>query len=86
MPDRTTIAVAICTFKRNDLLIRLLEGLLQCAERVAARAAVGVVLVDDTPEGLARPVAEAFVDRFELGLQFRISGRQNISRAGNLAI
>jgi len=86
VPDHTTIAVAICTFKRNDLLTRLLEGLVVCAERIGARAAVGIVLVDDTPEGMARPVAAAFADRFELGLQFRISGRQNISLARNLAI
>ena len=83
---RTTIVVAICTFKRNDLLTRLLEAVLVCAERVGARAAVGVVLVDDTPEGLARPVADAFAKHFELGLQYTISGRKNISLARNLAI
>ena len=86
IPERTTIAVAICTFKRNDLLTRLLEALALCAERVTARAAVGVVLVDDTPEGMARPVAEAFSNRFELGLEYRISGRKNISLARNMAI
>lgn len=84
--DRTTIIVAICTFKRNDLLTRLLDALLVCADRVRSRAAVGVVLVDDTPEGLARPVADAFAGRFELGLDYRISGRKNISLARNLAI
>ena len=84
--DRATIVVAICTFNRNELLTRLLEALLVCAERVGARAAVGVVLVDDTPEGLARPVADAFANRFELGLQYKISGRKNISLARNLAI
>jgi hypothetical protein len=84
--ERTTIAVAICTFKRNDLLTRLLEGLLACADRLSVRSALGVVLVDDTPQGLARPVAEAFADRFELGIHYRISGRQNISLARNLAV
>ena len=84
--DRQSLAVAICTFKRNDLLKRLLEGLLVCAGRVSDRANVGVVLVDDTPDGLARPVAEAFANRFDLGLEFLISGRQNISLARNLAI
>jgi glycosyltransferase involved in cell wall biosynthesis len=83
---RTTIAVAICTYKRNDLLTRLLNALTVCAERVRSRAAIGVVIVDDTNEGLARPVAETFADRFELGLQYRISGKQNISLARNLAV
>ena len=45
---RTSVAIAICTYKRNDLLARLLEALLVCAERVRSRAAIGVVLVDDT--------------------------------------
>jgi succinoglycan biosynthesis protein ExoM len=76
---RTSVAIAICTYKRNDLLTRLLEAVLICAERVRSRAAIGVVIVDDTKEGLARPVAEAFAERFELGLQYRISGQQNIS-------
>lgn len=86
VPPRTRIAVAICTYKRNDLLARLLEALIVCAERVRERAAVGIVLVDDTTEGMARPVAELFSGKFELGVQYRISGRQNISLARNLAI
>jgi succinoglycan biosynthesis protein ExoM len=83
---RTRVAVAICTYKRNDLLTRLLEALLICAERVRGHAVVGVVVVDDTKEGMARLVAEAFADRFELGLQYRISGQQNISLARNVAV
>ena len=83
---RTTIAVAICTFKRNEPLTLLLESLIACAERVRDRAALGVVVVDDTKDEQAHPVAEAFAARFELGLQYRVSGKQNISMARNLAI
>lgn len=83
---RTSIAVAICTYKRNDLLVRLLEALPTCAERVGDRAALGVVIVDDTNDGQARSVADAFAERFELGLEYRISGKQNISLARNLAV
>jgi succinoglycan biosynthesis protein ExoM len=86
VPDRTTVAVAVCTYKRNDLLTRLLEALIACAERVKDRAGVGVAIVDDTAEGQARPVAEAFADRFEVGVEYRISGKQNISLARNLAV
>ena len=84
--EKTRIAIAVCTYKRNDLLMRLLEALLVCAERVRDQAAIGVALVDDTLDGQARPMAQAFANRFELGLQFRISGRQNISIARNLAL
>ena len=83
---RTTIAVAICTYKRNGPLTVLLESLITCADRVRERSAVGVVIVDDTKDELARPVAEAFEGRFELGLCYRVSGKQNISMARNLAI
>ena len=83
---RMRVAVAICTYKRNDLLERLLEALIICADRVRSTAAIGVALVDDTVEGQASPIAEAFKARFELGLEYRISGKKNISLARNLAV
>jgi hypothetical protein len=57
-----------------------------CAERAQDRAAVGVAIVDDTAEGQAKIVADAFADKFELGLAYRISGKRNISIARNLAL
>ena len=86
LPDRPAIAVAICTYKRNEALTNLLEALLVSVERLAGRAEVGVVIVDDTAEGNARPVAEKFAGRFDLGVAYRVSGRKNISLARNLAI
>jgi succinoglycan biosynthesis protein ExoM len=83
---RKTIAVAVCTYKRNEPLTVLLHALLACAERVSKRAAVGVAIVDDTYNGQARSIAEHFADRFELGVEYRISGKQNISIARNLAV
>jgi succinoglycan biosynthesis protein ExoM len=85
-PNRLTIAVAICTYNRNKALATLLEALLVCTTRVAERAAVGVVVVDDSADGKARTVVEQFEGRFELGMTYRFSGRQNISLARNLAI
>lgn len=83
---RDRILVAVCTYRRNAGLTTLLQALEVCADRVRDRAAVGVVIVDDTREGQARPVAEAFADRFELGITFLISGHQNISMARNKAL
>lgn len=83
---RTRIAVAICTYQRNEPLRLLLESLIVCADRVRDQAAVGVVIVDDTKDGQARPVLAEFERRFELGIEYRISGRQNISLARNLAL
>lgn len=84
--ERLKIAVAVCTYKRNDDLAVLLRSLARCARVIRGRAAVGVAVVDDTAEGGARGVAEAAAQSFELGVNYRISGRQNISLARNLAI
>jgi glycosyltransferase involved in cell wall biosynthesis len=83
---RTTIAVAVCTYNRNEALTTLLEALLRSVTRVAERAAVGVVIVDDSSDGRARVVAEQYAGRFELGTIYCSSARQNISLARNMAI
>lgn len=83
---KTTVMVAICTYKRNEPLACLLTALIECAERVRDIATVGVVVVDDTAAGAARAVAEGFADRFDLGVTYRISGKANISIARNLAM
>jgi len=80
------VAVVICTYNRNEALAVLLEALLVSVARVADRAQVGVVVVDDSADGRARTVVEKFEGRFELGIHYRISGQQNISLARNLAI
>ena len=64
MAERKTVAVAVCTYKRNEPLTVLLHALLACAERVTKRAAVGVAIVDDTGDGQARPVAENFATEY----------------------
>lgn len=84
--ERARIVVAICTYRRNDGLARLLQALIACADRVRDRAVVGVAIVDDTPEGEARPVADIYASSFELGVRYLISGQQNISVARNKAL
>ena len=83
---RRTIAVAVCTYNRNHELANLIEALLANAVHLDKAAAVGVVVIDDSADGNARKVAEGFKDRFELGIDYRISGQKNISVARNLAI
>jgi succinoglycan biosynthesis protein ExoM len=81
-----TIAIAICTYNRNEPLATLLQAIIVSAEFVAGKAKIGVVIVDDSVDGKARQVVERFEGQFELGLTYRFSGRQNISLARNLAI
>ena len=84
--SKTSIAVAICTYNRNEALTTLLEALLLCARRVADCALVAVVIVDDSTDGRALSVAQSYQARFDLGVTYRRSGRQNISLARNIAV
>jgi succinoglycan biosynthesis protein ExoM len=84
--QKTSIAVAICTYNRNEPLATLLDALLRSATYLGHRCTVGVVVVDDSLNGIAREVVEQFESKFELGVRYLFSGRQNISIARNLAV
>ncbi len=83
---RTPIVLYVCTHKRNDELLRLLESVKLAASAVADKAEVGVVVVDDNPDGRAKAVVEGLANSFELGLHYRKSGKQNISLARNIGL
>jgi succinoglycan biosynthesis protein ExoM len=80
------VIIAVCTFRRNDLLRNLMRASLVAAAEARDRAAVGIIVVDDDPQAGARRVTLEFDGRFELGVHYRVSGRQNVSLARNLAI
>lgn len=86
MSDLPKIRVAICTYKRNQPLETLLSALVKVAEKTTARAEVGVVVVDDNPDQRAREIVDGFVGAFTLGIDYRTSGKANISIARNIAI
>ena len=85
-PGRRTVAVSVCTFRRNHELGRLLESLAVAADHASSVAEVGVVVVDDNPDGRADGVATVFTDRFPLGVTYVHSGQQNIAKARNLGL
>ena len=84
--DTTSIVVYVCTYRRNEPLARVLASLERAASAVRPRADVGVVVVDDNPDGSARSVVEASTLSFPLGLHYRHAGSQNISMARNLGL
>lgn len=84
--ERQSIIVAICTYRRNRELEALLKKLIHLANTRWSGFDVGVTIIDDTSEGLARPVVLPFANRFAIGLVYDISGKQNISIARNMAI
>jgi succinoglycan biosynthesis protein ExoM len=80
------VAVYVCTYKRNEPLARVLRSLDAAATRASDRCDVGVVVVDDNPDGRAKSVVDSFVHEFSLGLHYRHAGSQNISRARNIGL
>ena len=82
----TSIAVYVCTYKRNEPLARLLGTLQVASDAVAGRAEIGVVIVDDNPDGRAKAVVDGFDHHFPLGLHYRHAGSQNISIARNTGL
>ena len=65
----------------NEPLATLLESILVAADAVADLAAVGMIVVDDNPDGAAKAVVDRFEGRFELGIHYRHVGLGNIYRA-----
>jgi succinoglycan biosynthesis protein ExoM len=80
------VMVCICTYRRNDALHLLLERLAELSADRYRGWRIGVVVVDDNPDGSARPVAERFAHRFLEGVEYRFIGTGNIATARNLAL
>jgi len=81
-----SIAVYICTHQRNDPLLKMLNSLEKSAKNVQPEVEVAVVVVDDNPDGRAKPLVESLENNFIRGLHYVKSGSQNISIARNLGI
>jgi succinoglycan biosynthesis protein ExoM len=91
MTDRDTtapalVSVCVCTFRRPDMLARLLVRLAEVAHDARDVAEVAVVVIDDDVSRSAEPVATAATGRFARGLQYHVSASGNISVARNAAL
>jgi succinoglycan biosynthesis protein ExoM len=82
----TRLVVTVCTHQRNEALDRLLVAIRRNVDNLPPEFAVGVVVVDDNPNGMARSVCERHVNEFPLGLHYRHSGSGNISIARNMGL
>lgn len=80
------IAVAVCTYHRNEPLKHLLSVLSTSAKRDRQRLALTVVIVDDSADMRAREVVNSVATQFEYGVIYAHSGARNISKARNLAL
>jgi len=84
--DMLSVAICICTYRRPEMLRGLLDRLRAEAENITAKASVGVVVVDDDPDGSAESVAKSAGLGFGLGVEYIHAGSRNIAIARNLAI
>ena len=83
---RTSVAVYVCTHRRNGPLVDLLTSVQAAADTVQPDIGVAVVVVDDNPDGRAEQVVDGFEHRFALGLHYTHTGSQNISTARNRGV
>ena len=84
--DRRTVAVYVCTYRRNESLARMLDSLEVAADNALPDTELAVVVVDDNPDGRAREVVDASTRRFPLGLHYRHCGEGNIAAARNTGL
>jgi succinoglycan biosynthesis protein ExoM len=83
---RVRVAVGICTFHRNRELQRLLDTVITAAAAAELVAEVGVVVVDDSKEAMARSVVAGYENRFALGIHYVNTASANISTARNAVL
>jgi len=81
-----SIAIYVCTHERNEPLVALLESLNTAAATVQPKTEIGVVVVDDNPDGRAKSIVDSFDHGYSLGLQYRHTGSRNISIARNAGL
>ena len=85
-PTRQIVTVAVCTFRRNDLLISLVHTVDRLVATEAPDASVGMLVVDDSPEGDAAETVEALRDHVGVALTYGASAAADISIARNYAL
>jgi succinoglycan biosynthesis protein ExoM len=78
------ISVCICTFKRPELLKRLLDSLDK--QRTEGLFSYSVVVADNDPAESARQVVTAFTSTSQLAVTYCTEQQQNIALARNKAL
>lgn len=78
------LSVCICTFKRAELLKRLLAGLAN--QRTDGLFTYSIVVADNDGTQSARPVVTTFSSQSPLPVTYCVELEQNIARARNRAI
>jgi succinoglycan biosynthesis protein ExoM len=78
------IAVCVCTYKRPQMLQRLLEDL--SVQETDRTFEFSIVVADNDPSQSAEPVVSAFATRSSVPITYAVEPRQGICRVRNRAI
>ena len=62
--DATRVVVTVCSYRRNELLDKLLTAIRRNVDHVPTDVLVGVVVVNHNPHGAARSVCECHQGEF----------------------
>ncbi len=78
------ISVIICTYNRTEMIEKVLESLL--AQKLDGSFQFEVILVDNNPTGLTKPVAEFYHNKFAGNLRYFIEPVRGKSNAMNRGV
>jgi len=78
------ITICICTYKRPELLMRLLKGI--GTQRTDGRFTFSVVIIDNDSARSAESTASAFQTQSGIAVKYVVEPRQNIALARNRAV
>lgn len=77
-------SVCIATYKRPELLKKLIDSLL--IQKKIDLSEVEIIIVDNDSEGSARKIVESFIGKLACSISYEIQPKKNISLTRNLAI
>jgi succinoglycan biosynthesis protein ExoM len=78
------VSVCVCTYRRPDLLKRLLDHLAR--QETAGRFVYSIVVADNDSAQSAQPVVAEFAARSAIPIRYCVEPRQNIALARNKAV
>lgn len=78
------ISIIICTYNRPGTIEKVLESLL--SQRLDGSFLFEVVLVDNNPDGLTKPVAESYQNKFAGNLRYFLESVRGKSNAMNRGV
>lgn len=85
-PPHATVTVAVCTFRRNDLLRSLVHVVDQLVKSELPNGTVRMVVIDDSPEGAASDVVDDLRDTVGISVERHASAAADIAVARNHAL